>query len=154
MRKINIKKKILNKLENKLVLVFTKETRDSTGIIVSQKLEQRKNIKIYDKIKSYVKIMEIALKKGDYKKIGKIFHEHWEIKKKLSKSISNTKLDKIYLNLLKEKSFVGGKLVGAGGGGFYLMVTKNIASSIKYLESKKMNFTKLKFVQQGSSKII
>jgi len=153
-RKINIKKKILNKLENKLVLVFTKETRDSTGIIVSQKLEQRKNIKIYDKIKSYVKIMEIALKKGDYKKIGEIFHEHWKIKKQLSKKISNSKLDKIYLNLLKEKSFIGGKLIGAGGGGFYLMVTKNTVSSIKYLKSKKINFTKLKFVKQGSSKII
>ena len=152
--KLILKKKILNKLENKLVLVFTKETRDSTGIIVSQKLAQRKNIKIYDKIKSYVKIMEIALKKGDYKKIGKIFHEHWKIKKKLSKNISNTKLDKIYLNLLKEKSFIGGKLIGAGGGGFYLMVTKNTVSSIKYLKSKKINFTKLKFVKQGSSKII
>ena len=153
-RKIDIKKKILNKLENKLVLVFTKETRDSTGIIASQKLVQRKNVKNYDKIKSYVKIMEIALKKGDYRKIGEIFHEHWKIKKKLSNSISNSKLDNIYLNLLKEKSFIGGKLIGAGGGGFFLMVTKNIASSIKYLESKKINFTKLKFVQNGSSKII
>ena len=49
--------------------------------------------------------METALKKGDYKKIGEIFHEHWKIKKQLSKNISNSKLDKIYLNLLKEKSF-------------------------------------------------
>ena len=153
-KKINIKKKILNRLENKLVLVFTKETRDSTGIISSQKIMRGKNIKNYDKIKSYVKTMEEALKKGDYKKIGEIFHDHWKTKRKLSNSISNSKLDNIYLNLLKEKSFIGGKLIGAGGGGFFLMVTKNISSSIKYLKSKKINFTTLKFVQSGASKII
>ena len=153
-KKINIKKKILNRLENKLVLVFTKETRDSTGIISSQKIMRGKNIKNYDKIKSYVKIMEKALKKGDYKKIGEIFHDHWKTKRKLSNSISNSKLDNIYLNLLKEKSFIGGKLIGAGGGGFFLMVTKNISSSIKYLKLKKINFTTLKFVQSGASKII
>ena len=128
--KINIKKKILNKFEKKLILVFTKETRNSSRIILNQKLNKKKTIKIYDKIKSYVRAMEIALKKGDYKKIGEIFHEHWKIKKKLSKYISTSKLDKIYLNLLKEKSFIGGKLIGAGGGGFYLMVSKNIVSSI------------------------
>ena len=129
-------------------------TRNSSFIIKNKKLDQRKTIKIYDKIKSYVSTMEIALKKGDYQKIGEIFHEHWKIKKKLSKYISNSKLDKIYLNLLKEKSFIGGKLIGAGGGGFYLMVTQNIVSSIRYLESKKINFTKLQFVKQGSNKII
>ena len=117
-------------------------------------MTKKKTIRIYDEIKSYVRITEIALKRGDYKKIGEIFHEHWKIKKKLSKYISNSKLDRIYLNLLKEKSFIGGKLIGAGGGGFYLMVTKNTVSSIKYLKSKKINFTKLKFVKQGSSKII
>jgi len=153
-QKINIKKNILSKLENKLILVFTRETRDSSDIIKSQRPNQRENVKYYDKIKSYVKIMETSLKKGDYKKIGQIFHEHWEIKKKLAKNISNPKLDRVYLNLLKEKSFIGGKLIGAGGGGFYLMVSKNVASSIKYLKSKKINFTKLKFVGQGSSKII
>ena len=152
--KINIKKKILNKLENKLILVFTKETRNSSRIIVNQKLNQKKTIKIYDKIKSYVRTMEIALKKGDYKKIGEIFHEHWKIKKKLSKYISTSKLDKIYLNLLKEKSFIGGKLIGAGGGGFYLMVTKNIVSSIKYLKLRKINFTRIKFVEQGYNNLI
>ena len=152
-QKINIKKKILNKLERKLILVFTNETRDSSRIIANQKLDQKKTIRIYDEIKSYVRITEIALKRGDYKKIGEIFHEHWKIKKKLSKHISNSKLDRIYLNLLKEKSFIGGKLIGAGGGGFYLMVTKDINSSIKYLKSRKINFTRLKFVEHGPNKI-
>ena len=91
--------------------------------------------------------------KDHYKKIGEIFHEHWKIKKKLSKYISNSKLDRIYLNLLKEKSFIGGKLIGAGGGGFYLMVTEDINSSIKYLKSRKINFTKLKFVKHGPNRI-
>ena len=76
----------MNKLERKLILVFTNETRDSSRIIANQKLDQKKTIRIYDEIKSYVRITEIALKRGDYKKIGEIFHEHWKIKKKLTKS--------------------------------------------------------------------
>ena len=152
-KEIKIKRKLLKKLENKLILVFTKETRNSSKIIESQKVTKKRSIQIYDKIKSYVKDMEQALKRGDYKKIGEIFHSHWEIKKKLSKHISTSKIDKIYLNLLKEKSFIGGKLIGAGGGGFYLMVTKNIISSIRYLKSKKINFIRLKFVKEGSTQI-
>ena len=63
--------------------------------------------------------MKNSLKKGDYKKIGEIFHHHWKLKKQLSKQISNSKIDRIYLNLLKDNSFIGGKLIGAGGGGFF-----------------------------------
>ena len=94
--------------------------------------------------------MEASLKKGDYKKIGEIFHNHWIIKKKLSKHISNSYLDKFYLKLLKDKNFVGGKIIGAGGGGFFLMVTKNLKASSKYLNKSNINFTKIKFDFTGS----
>ena len=50
--------------------------------------------------------------------------------------MANSYLVKIYLNLLKEKSFVGGKIIGAGGGGFFLMVSSNMKKSISYLKKK------------------
>ena len=94
--------------------------------------------------------MRDSLKRGDYQKIGEIFHYHWKLKKKLSKKMSNSKIDKIYIELLKEKSFIGGKLIGAGGGGFFLMVSKNLKKSIAHLEKKKLNYTKFKFTFGGA----
>ena len=132
-KKINIKKNILSKLEKQMLLVFTGQTRNSSKMIKQQRNNSKKIIDIYDQLKSYVKDVEKALILGDYKKIGKIFHKHWQLKKQISSSITNTRLDNIYSNLLKEKSFLGGKLIGAGGGGFYLMITDNYnpASRIK-----------------------
>ena len=80
--------------------------------------------------------MRVSLKNGNYIKLGKIFHQHWKLKKQLSKEISNSKIDQIYLELMKEKSFLGGKLIGAGGGGFFLMVSNNIKKSILYLKKE------------------
>ena len=59
-----------------------------------------------------------------------------ETQEQLSKEISNSKIDQIYLELMKEKSFLGGKLIGAGGGGFFLMVSNNIKKSILYLKKE------------------
>jgi len=146
---IQIKKKSLIKLEKKLILVFTKELRNSSKIILSQKTNLKNTIKTYDAIKSLVPLIKGSLIRGDYKKIGKIFHYHWKLKKQLSKKITNSNIDKVYIKLLKEKSFIGGKLIGAGGGGFFLMVTSNLKKSIKYLKSKNLNFTKFKFTFGG-----
>ena len=66
--------------------------------------------------------------------------------------MSTDKFDEMYINLKKLGS-PGGKIIGAGGGGFYLMVTEDINSSIKYLKSRKINFTRLKFVEHGPNKI-
>ncbi len=149
-RSIKIKNNVINKLEKKFILVFTKELRNSSKVISSQKVNLKKTIKIYDAIRSLVPTMKNSLKKGDYKKIGEIFHHHWKLKKQLSKQISNSKIDRIYLNLLKDNSFIGGKLIGAGGGGFFLMVSNNLKKSILYLRKKKLNFTKFKFTFGGT----
>ena len=142
---IEIKKKTLKILEKKLILVFTKELRNSSKVISSQKINLKKTINVYNSIKSLVPDMRVSLKNGNYIKLGKIFHQHWKLKKQLSKEISNSKIDQIYLELMKEKSFLGGKLIGAGGGGFFLMVSNNIKKSILYLKKKKLNYTKFNF---------
>ena len=149
--KIRVKKKIIDKLNSHMVLVFTNETRDSSKIIKSQ--DKKINIEYYDKIKKLVPSMNSAILKGDYEKIGQLFHTHWNIKKKLSKNITNSSIDKVYKNLLKDKNIIGGKIIGAGGGGFFLMVTRNLKKTILKFQKQKLNFTKLEIGKAGSSLI-
>jgi len=150
LEKINISNKTLNKFQNRLLLVFTKERRESSKVIESQRINAKQILKKYDLIKNLATSFESLLKKEKFNSIGKLFHNHWQIKKKLSSKMSNNYLDDIYLNLTKHQSFVGGKIIGAGGGGFFLMLTKSKQESIKYLKSNKFLFANLTFEHNGS----
>ena len=78
-----------------------------------------------DKYKMVVKMVRLAeelkdsLNRGKIKRFGEILHEGWLLKKELEGNISNTVLDKYYEKALKAGA-VGGKVLGAGGGGFFL----------------------------------
>ena len=141
-KKISISNKTLNKFQNTLLLVFTKGTRDSSKIVRSQRIDGTLILKKYD-----------LIKRKKFISIGKLFHEHWQIKKKLSSMITSNYLDNIYLKLMKHRSFTGGKIIGAGGGGFFLMSTKSKKESIKYLKKNKFLFANLTFVHNGSTLI-
>ena len=149
-KEIKINKNKIDLLNKKMILVFTNETRDSSKVIKSQEINKKKILQYYDKIKSYVGPMEKALKNGDYKTIGKIFDDHWNLKKKLTPQMSNVRVNKIYSQLKKDQNIIGGKLIGAGGGGFYLCITKNQNKSINFLKKNKLNFIKINFENKGS----
>ena len=149
-RKINISNKTLNKFQNRLLLVFTKEIRESSKVITSQRNNATQILKKYDLIKNLATSFEYLLKTEKFNSIGKLFHDHWQIKKKLSSEMSNNYLDNLYLNLMKHQSFIGGKIIGAGGGGFFLMLTKSKKESQKYLKKNKFFFTNLTFEHRGS----
>ena len=75
---------------------------------------------------------------------------HWKIKKRLTKIISNSTIDKMYLQL---KSFgsPGGKIIGAGGGGFFLMVVdKNQNEFIRKAKESNYKFIDFKFENKGA----
>ena len=63
------------------------------------------------------KILEIV-ESGNTTELGKMFDEHWQYKKKLAKGVSNPEFDSIY-ELAKKNGALGGKISGAGGGGFF-----------------------------------
>jgi D-glycero-alpha-D-manno-heptose-7-phosphate kinase len=150
---VKIKKNNLSKLEKHFILVYSEETRNSEKIITAQRKNNEKIIQTYDKIKSKVKIIEKYLIQGNFAKIGNIFHDHWIEKKKLTKNISNIKLDKMYNHMMLSKLFYGGKIIGAGGGGFFLMVLKNENKAIKFLNRNKLRFTRIKFDHLGAKMI-
>lgn len=148
---IKIKKSKLLKLQRHFILVYTNEIRNSEKIITEQRKNQREIIKNYDIIKSKVKIMEKLLIQANIAKIGEVFHDHWLEKKKLTKNMSNQKLNKIYEKMMKSKLFYGGKIVGAGGGGFFLMASKYPNTASKFLKKNRLEFTNIKFDHLGAT---
>ena len=128
LKDLKISKKKVRDLEKKLVLYFTNFKRNANDILKYQDDKSKQgNSLIIDNLNS-VKLMgkkiEKILENGDLDKFGKIMNEHWEIKKKRSKNMSNRFINKIYSLGLKNGA-LGGKLVGAGGGGFLLFYSNN-----------------------------
>ena len=95
-----------------------------------------------DLVKKSAIDIEKNLKKGQIDKIGRIMHNHWEIKKKRDQKVSNRKIDNIY-NFALKNGALGGKLIGAGGGGFLMFVTnkkKKLEKKMRKFNLEKLNF--------------
>ncbi len=147
---IIIKKKILDKFNKNLLLVYTGISRTSHTIAksYSKKLRGSKKNDILDIINLTIE-GEKLLKQGDLNDFAKLLHESWLVKKSLSSSISNHYIDDIYNNAIK-KGALGGKLLGAGGGGFLLLYVPYFKqkSFIKFF--KKLITIPFKFSSEGS----
>lgn len=108
-------------LERNLLMFYVGNERKSSQILREQKENMHQDEK-YEIVKKMVRLAEDTrdyLNGGAIKNIGKILHEGWVLKKKLASRISNPLLDEYYEKALKAGA-VGGKLLGAGGGGFFL----------------------------------
>ena len=126
-------KKLLNK---SLILVYTGVTRHASNVVQDQVSNTKKNINT-NNIKELVKISyEAADKLNSYNddnalliEIGKMLHEGWRLKKSFSKKISNPEIDEIYRKGISLGAY-GGKLCGAGGGGFVMfLIEQNLKTS-------------------------
>jgi D-glycero-alpha-D-manno-heptose-7-phosphate kinase len=110
-------------LEDNILLFFTGYSRSAGDILQDQKDRTQKNDDDMLKNLHFVKELGIrskeALESGDVIKFGELMHSHWEHKKRRSGGMSNPKIDELYELGLKNGA-VGGKLVGAGGGGFLM----------------------------------
>ena len=113
--------KSIQKLENNLVLIYTGIHRTAHKIAASytKKLTTEKKIYI-NKIISLVDEGEKLINSGNIDGFGELLNNAWHLKKKLSNSITNKKIDQLYQLLIKNGA-MGGKLLGAGGGGFLLI---------------------------------
>ncbi len=110
------------RLQNNLMLFYTGLKHDANAILA----EQSKNVALDErKIKAQLSLCRMArdlkkhLEDGDIDYLGKVLRKSWKIKKTLSSGITNPLIDKIYNSAIKAGA-EGGKLLGAGGGGFML----------------------------------
>lgn len=145
---LNINMETMFDLEDNLLLFFTGFSRSAGDILKDQKVKSQKNDKDMLNNLHYVKDLGYrsrdALVKGDTKLFGKLMHEHWENKKKRSGGMSNPKIDDWY-NIAMQNGAIGGKLVGAGGGGFLMFLADDRnklrrAMSQAGLEEMRFNF--------------
>jgi D-glycero-alpha-D-manno-heptose-7-phosphate kinase len=125
---LNINGQILNELEDNLLLFFTGFSRSASEILKDQDIKSKNNDnKMLDNL-HYIKELgyksKNALESGDLSLFGELMHEHWLNKKKRSGGMSNPDIDNWY-NLAIKNGAVGGKLVGAGGGGFLMFMAEN-----------------------------
>jgi len=118
---LRIKSEYLAELNNNLILYYTGTSRLSSRIIEMQRTNvQQGNVKSVEamhKLKEQSIMMKEALLRGQIHKIGEILHFGWEYKKQMAQEISNPIIDEIYTAAL-ESGASGGKMSGAGGGGF------------------------------------
>ncbi|MFP5041995.1 dehydrogenase [Parasediminibacterium sp. JCM 36343] len=118
---LRIRQEYLNELENNLVLYYTATSRESATIIKEQQSNVlQKNVASMDamhQLKEQSRMMKEALLKGRLHEIGEILDYGFEQKKLMAKSISNNMIEEIYA-AAKTAGASGGKISGAGGGGF------------------------------------
>lgn len=120
---LRIKEKYLDELENNLVLYYTSTSRLSSSIISEQQknVNEKKeaSIEAMHHLKEQAVMMKEALLRGTIDKIGDILDYGFQHKKNMAKGISNSQLDDIY-EAAKRAGASGGKISGAGGGGFMI----------------------------------
>ena len=111
-------------LEQNLMLFFTGSARDSSEILAEQDRSVRSSqedvLGALTALKELVFPMREALNTSDLGSFGRLLHESWKIKKKVSSRISNLRINQIYDAALAGGA-LGGKVTGAGGGGFLLL---------------------------------
>ena len=144
------KEKNIKKLEKNLVLIYTgiKRTAHEIAKTYANKLITTNKSFITDMV-DHVKAGEDILKKGNIDDFGKLLNAAWQAKKKLSNSISNESIDILYEQALR-KGALGGKLLGAGGGGFFLFYVREENKNSFIKSNKKMINIPFKFSHGGS----
>jgi D-glycero-alpha-D-manno-heptose-7-phosphate kinase len=118
----------IHALEDDLLLFFTGFSRSASQILKDQDQRTKDHDSVMIDNLHYLKDLGLRskakLEKGDLPGFGKLMHEHWEHKRRRSSGMSNPNIDKWY-NLALENGAVGGKLIGAGGGGFLMFYAED-----------------------------
>ena len=120
---LRIKSQYLHELENNLVLFFTATSRESATIIDEQvknvNNKNEKSIEAMHQLKEQARMMKEALLKGRLDEFGDILDFGFQQKRKMASNISNSRIEEIYEST-KKAGATGGKISGAGGGGFMI----------------------------------
>ena len=118
---LRVREETLNELSRNIVLYYTETSRNSSDIIqLQQKNVTQKNVQSIEamyKLKEQAIMMKEALLKNDLDEIGNILNIGWEYKKQMAKGITTQLFEDVYASALKAGA-IGGKISGAGGGGY------------------------------------
>ncbi len=121
--RVRIRPNTIDELQYRSILCYTGQSRESATIIDSQvkKFNSGQNEDALDAAKALVLEMSNAMERGNIRRAGEILDESWRIKKQFSDKITNPRIDEMY-NTAKANGAIGGKVSGAGGGGFMYFI--------------------------------
>jgi D-glycero-alpha-D-manno-heptose-7-phosphate kinase len=147
----------LYNLEDSLVMFFTGTSRSASAVLKDQDDRSKsKDSAIIDNL-HYVKDLGLrslkALETGDLRKFGALMDEHWQHKKKRSGAMSNPEIDKWY-ELAMRNGALGGKLIGAGGGGFLLFYTEDKKLVRHALREAGLEEVRIRFDFEGTKTLV
>jgi D-glycero-alpha-D-manno-heptose-7-phosphate kinase len=162
---LNLDHEIIYELENRLMMFYTKIERDANEILGEQSrkivasVERREIsssvVEAMHRIKEIGYEVKETLVKGDVCRFGKLLNEHWLVKKCVSDKMSNSKIDSWY-DLALANGALGGKVMGAGGGGFLLFCVGNGKRKHlrKTLEDAGLKYMDFKFDWEGVKTLV
>jgi len=136
-------------LEELLILIYTGDRVISGHDIIRDQMN-RDNKHRFNTMKGIANDMRWCIRHNDLKLFGELLRQAWQIKKELSPHISTQRIDKLYADALANGA-IGGKLTGAGGGG-YLLLMEDIqykGQLRQWLASKHIDFEPVKFTNRG-----
>ena len=151
---LRIKQEYINELEFNLLMYYTGTSRLSANIIKKQSAnfdkKTSKAIEAGHKLKEQAVMMKEALLTGRLEKLGEILDFGWQHKKQTASGITNPMIDEIY-EAVKKAGATGGKISGAGGGGFMTIYAPGNSryEVMKTLEQFKGNLHRFTFTQHG-----
>jgi D-glycero-alpha-D-manno-heptose-7-phosphate kinase len=141
-------------LEEHLLMFFTGYSRNASSVLDDQKIRSEiGDTAMLDNlhfIKQLGHSIKNALEQGDTQRFGELMHEHWLHKKQRSPGTSNECINRWY-EVGRDNGAIGGKLVGAGGGGFLLFLAEDRKALRKAMEQQGLREVRFTFDHEGST---
>ncbi|HVV47340.1 MAG TPA: hypothetical protein VHC72_19150, partial [Bryobacteraceae bacterium] len=151
---LQLDRETLFNLEDNLLLFFTGFTRAASAILAEQDTRTKDGdagmIDHLHRIKEFGYQSKAALENRDLRRFAAIMHEHWELKKQRSQSMTNSRIDEYY-NLARANGALGGKLIGAGGGGFLMFYTEDKTRLRHVLREAGLREVRMRFDFEGTT---
>jgi D-glycero-alpha-D-manno-heptose-7-phosphate kinase len=154
---LRLSNETLHTLEDNLMLFFTGFTRNASDILKDQDSRSRqKDSGMLDNL-HYIKELaaesKTAMESGDLRRFAQLMHVHWEHKKRRTQGMSNAQIDSIY-DLGRANGALGGKLIGAGGGGFLMFYTEDKTRLRRVMTQAGLREVRFRFDFAGSQVIV
>jgi D-glycero-alpha-D-manno-heptose-7-phosphate kinase len=143
---------VLDDMDNILMLFFTGKTREASSILAEQKSNITDKLDVLRAMTRQAEQVRAIIESENVGALGPLLHEAWQFKRRLASAISNEEMDRIYERAVKAGA-VGGKISGAGGGGFFLLcVPSDKRQSVRHALSdlREMPFR----LEKGGSRVI
>jgi D-glycero-alpha-D-manno-heptose-7-phosphate kinase len=154
---LRLGRETLHTLEDNLILFFTGYTRSAGAILQDQDSKSKeKDGKMLDNlhfIKDLAYRSKAAMEAGDLRCFANLMHVHWEHKKQRSQGMSNPRIDELY-ELGRANGALGGKLIGAGGGGFLMFYTEDKTRLRHVMTAEGLREVRFRFDFAGSQVLV